>query len=328
VLAGLYPRVDESYRIVDAARIPKTFVAFDNRAIDNWHSILTEAELRGRVQNVVAAALKDYPDNVALQRAMQGELVHAKRPVLGRDVSWRTDLPVSKLETVLGSQSTLLPVHFLELDLKRARSVARVQLPDGTAGTGFLIEDDLFVTNNHVLPDADHARRATITFNYQLDLDGNRADAVDIPSSPDDGFATSAAYDWTLVRMQPGTNQTWGAIRLRRRTIAGVGYVNIIQHPQGGYKQLACYHNYLTASDDATVSYLTDTLPGSSGSPVFDSEWEMVALHQSGGWSSPDGDIGHDVTSQIGDLSRLADSHPNVGININRITDGVEQFFS
>jgi len=32
------------------------------------------------------------------------------------------------------------------------------------------------------------------------------------------------------------------------------------------------------------VQYLTDTLPGSSGSPVFDKDWRLVALHHSGGW--------------------------------------------
>ncbi|MGL4649089.1 MAG: trypsin-like peptidase domain-containing protein, partial [Caldilineaceae bacterium] len=30
--------------------------------------------------------------------------------------------------------------------------------------------------------------------------------------------------------------------------------------------------------------YLTDTLPGSSGSPCFNDRWEVVALHHSGGW--------------------------------------------
>lgn len=32
----------------------------------------------------------------------------------------------------------------------------------------------------------------------------------------------------------------------------------------------------------SSESYLTDTLPHSSGSPVFNSEWEVVALHHAG----------------------------------------------
>jgi V8-like Glu-specific endopeptidase len=32
------------------------------------------------------------------------------------------------------------------------------------------------------------------------------------------------------------------------------------------------------------VQYLTDTMPGSSGSPVFNDKWELIVLHHSGGW--------------------------------------------
>lgn len=31
------------------------------------------------------------------------------------------------------------------------------------------------------------------------------------------------------------------------------------------------------------VQYITSTLPGSSGSPVFNDSWEVVALHHAGG---------------------------------------------
>jgi V8-like Glu-specific endopeptidase len=37
------------------------------------------------------------------------------------------------------------------------------------------------------------------------------------------------------------------------------------------------------------LQYLTDTLPGSSGSPVFDRDWNVVALHHSGGWLAEPG---------------------------------------
>ena len=35
------------------------------------------------------------------------------------------------------------------------------------------------------------------------------------------------------------------------------------------------------------IRYETDTEPGSSGSPVFDNGWEIIALHHSGGDRAP-----------------------------------------
>ena len=61
-------------------------------------------------------------------------------------------------------------------------------------------------------------------------------------------------------------------------------FVNIIQHPGGLPKQIAIYHNIVVFADLGRVQYLTDTMPGSSGSPVFNNEWQVVAMHHSGGW--------------------------------------------
>ncbi len=56
--------------------------------------------------------------------------------------------------------------------------------------------------------------------------------------------------------------------------------VNIIQHPDGGPKMLALRNNLVTKSTKSDVCYLTDTKLGSSGSPVFNDQWTMVALHR------------------------------------------------
>ena len=37
-------------------------------------------------------------------------------------------------------------------------------------------------------------------------------------------------------------------------------------------------------ADDDKIQYLTNTMKGSSGSPVFNDQWEVVALHRKGGW--------------------------------------------
>jgi hypothetical protein len=36
-------------------------------------------------------------------------------------------------------------------------------------------------------------------------------------------------------------------------------FVNIIQHPDGGPKQITLYHNVITAVRDMLVQFLTDT---------------------------------------------------------------------
>ena len=61
--------------------------------------------------------------------------------------------------------------------------------------------------------------------------------------------------------------------------------VSIIQHPKGDPKQVALRKNEvikLPDDEDRFLHYQTDTNPGSSGSPVFNDSWEVVALHHSG----------------------------------------------
>jgi V8-like Glu-specific endopeptidase len=86
-------------------------------------------------------------------------------------------------------------------------------------------------------------------------------------------------------------------------------FVNIIQHADGLPKQIALYHNVVTYVNGNRVQYLTDTLPGSSGSPVFDSRWRVVAVHHSGGW--------------LTEPNSKHRYYRNEGININAVIQGL-----
>jgi endonuclease G len=68
---------------------------------------------------------------------------------------------------------------------------------------------------------------------------------------------------------------------------------NIVQHPDGRYKEVVLRENRLAARLDLVLHYVADTEPGSSGSPVFNNEWEVIALHHWGGpWrQSADGHV-------------------------------------
>lgn len=56
--------------------------------------------------------------------------------------------------------------------------------------------------------------------------------------------------------------------------------INILQHPRGAPLKVVLTQNRVTANmSDTRVHYLADTDDGSSGSPVFNDRWEVIALH-------------------------------------------------
>ena len=57
----------------------------------------------------------------------------------------------------------------------------------------------------------------------------------------------------------------------------------IIGHPAGGTLQLSLQDNALLDFEDRLLHYRTPTVGGSSGSPVFDDNWNLVGIHHAGG---------------------------------------------
>ncbi len=84
--------------------------------------------------------------------------------------------------------------------------------------------------------------------------------------APEPGLA---AYGWLPLIEDPG--------KLLVREA-----VTIIQHPNGEPKQLAVRNNQVVDELELFIPYQTDTDAGSSGSPVFNDQWEVVALRHSG----------------------------------------------
>jgi V8-like Glu-specific endopeptidase len=278
-LADLYPTIEESRRIVACAGLPRQMIAFHAASLINWFNILEYSE-RGESKSkaILDCALRDFPDHTILKALKNGEPPVRKAP----PVRWEAPVDAAQLEKITGAQSTLLPIAFLQVGLQVSRAVARIVRADGSSGTGFLVGGGWLLTNNHVLPTADDAKNAVAELNYQATPAG-----TDAPISEGDldgrRFHTSVANDWSLVGVDPAVEKEWGFIRLKPVTTAVNAFVNIIQHPGGGPKQIGLYHNTVVFAGGGRVQYLTDTLPGSSGSPVFNDAWEVVALHHSGG---------------------------------------------
>ncbi|HEX6718990.1 MAG TPA: serine protease, partial [Pyrinomonadaceae bacterium] len=191
---------------------------------------------------------------------------------------------------------------FLEAGAFAGKSVAKLFVPrfENTApamengkqrrtlGTGWLLTDQLVMTNHHVV----HFRKrgeAPAT-NADLLLQGkNTIVKFDYNTAEDDGEdvevekleAWDEELDFAILRLKNAVTRTPLRIEKRKVVFSEGIYVpvNIIQHPSGHPKRVALRNNLLTDADDKTIRYFTDTLTGSSGSPVFSDEWRVIGLH-------------------------------------------------
>jgi V8-like Glu-specific endopeptidase len=264
-------------------KLNPAFIGFSTKPIANWFNILENAKRHpGKVDAIVAAALKQFPEDETLKAAAR------RRPspvVKGPETrNWKGPTEGRQLEKIIGAISTLVPITYLEVGVIKARAVARVRLSDGSSGTGFLTKGNILITAHHVLPDVAQAASAVVQFNYQQTAQGLSAPMEEVKAAPGTYFRTDKDNDWTGVQLEGNPNEKWGALTLCKTDPRVGDHVNIIQHPAGGLKQISYSGNVVAYVGDGRLQYLTDTMPGSSGSPVFDKDWKVIAVHHSGGW--------------------------------------------
>ncbi|MFF4981202.1 endonuclease [Streptomyces sp. NPDC001046] len=193
------------------------------------------------------------------------------------------------LERLIG-RNNLTPVAFLEGGVQVSRSVGRVTVggPGGGHGTGFMVSPSLLLTNNHVLRGTEEASRSKVAFAFQDGVDGNPLVPAVFPLEPLRFFVTDRALDYSLVAVAPRSAQdeplsSFGRLTLSQaegKVVIGE-FVNIIHHPRGEPKQIALRENQIVDVLERFLHYESDTREGSSGSPVFNDQWEVVALHHS-----------------------------------------------
>lgn len=268
--------------MIDTAQMEATEERYRDRAEarDNRRRRVAE----GRVLEV------DEPERIAKRLARLG--VGTATGTQSARSTEAVSADVEVLERLIGT-SDLVGAGFLVKGASAARSVARVVIrtrPELIAGfgTGFLAAPGLLVTNNHVLADASTARHSQAEFDYQLGADGTLVPAVAFPLRPDVFFVTDRALDFTVVAVasEAGGRSLdefgWNPlIEVEGKVIVNEP-LNIVQHPNGEHKQLALRENRLVDLIENFLHYETDTAPGSSGSPVFNEQWEVVGVHHSG----------------------------------------------
>jgi hypothetical protein len=204
-------------------------------------------------------------------------------------------------EKVFGADS-FQTYEWYKIGIARCRAVARIgRVASQGHGTGFLIKgaelhknygsELLLLTNAHVVSDDPQViakygslrpNDAIVTFEA-LDKKIYKVARLLWTSPPHELDATVLQLDkavndpdiYPLAEILPD--------------IESSARVYIIGHPAGGTLSFSLQDNALLAHKDppGKIHYRTPTVGGSSGSPVFNRNWDLIGLHHSGDMTMP-----------------------------------------
>jgi V8-like Glu-specific endopeptidase len=248
-----------------------------------------------------------------LQAARQGHLELVNEP---GDVRRRVErLPGDAFtpEGIVDGDDSLWS-SFLAGGLRTTSAVARVAVlrpgqPPKPVGTAVLISDRLVLSNAHVFLDAETAAELTLEFDYEYTDSGIERSPTRAKLDPSGFFCIDEDLDFGVVALADASvaeeRHQVQLIESTAKVLLGER-LNVIHHPGGDRKRISIRANLLVSEDDKWLRYTSDTRSGSSGSPVFNDQWEMVALHH-GGIPDP---------KNLGDIDA---SSANEGARVSRI---------
>ncbi|WP_395807483.1 trypsin-like peptidase domain-containing protein [Archangium minus] len=185
-------------------------------------------------------------------------------------------------------------------------------------GTAWLLTPELAITNHHIIHARQDGEAAAARSDFELQAANARL-GFDFDSKAQVPVSVAVAklescdpgLDYAVLRL--AQRQTRRPLTVKTGLVAVGTPVNIIQHPLGQEKKVACRNNLVTASAPAELRYFTDTQQGSSGSPVLDDSWQVVALHRSS------------VCVENVSFQGKATAWVNVGVPMGRVLEHIRQ---
>ncbi|HKU90213.1 MAG TPA: DNA/RNA non-specific endonuclease [Steroidobacteraceae bacterium] len=242
-------------------------------------------------------------------------------------------------EALLGTND-LVEWNFLDRCMCVSRPVGRIVVPrpNGTLrATGFLIAPGVLLTNHHVLNDAGWAAMATIEFGYRYNIAGEIGQVEIFDLAPVSFFVADEALDFAAVAVAPRSRtgariEDFSFLRLHAETgkLTQGDFVTILQHPDGEPMQIALRENKVTEvdPDKPVIWYHADTAHGSSGAPVLNDSFQLVALHSSGRIRrDANGNFALRSGKFVASVDGLKDSdvvwEDNVGVRVSRLAPAI-----
>lgn len=195
----------------------------------------------------------------------------------------------SQCESSLASTSIIGPLDWIKFDETgdfpqnaNELAVAQIKIPASIAScTGFLINENTIMTNNHCISSAAKAINVTAIFRSES---GERTSFA-----CDEFITTNYKYDFSLVKCKGKPGKDFGWVGLSRQRSDEYSKIYLVQENCNYIGDPRCLINKYVSFGDVLGSQTTriyhdaDTLPGSSGSPIFlQGTHQVVAIHNAG----------------------------------------------
>jgi endonuclease G len=291
ILAGRYYKEDLIVGLLRQTKLSPADVSLNGPARQIWFSVLDTARDQARLREVVNAASGDAGIGTRIQELLEAEPVTAAPDgSVGVEAPaarpWMGPGDASGIERLLARATTLLDISFLARAARVAPAIARLRVSFAAGdyhGTAFRVGANHLLTNHHVLFDWEHAdekaKSVVAWFDYELDAAGELKKVFQLEADPDT-IVGDKDHDWAVVQMKEAPPEAYPILALGPKAPpAKDDRAYIIQHPNGGPKQIGLHRNLVSHVDGDVIQYLTDTENGSSGAPVFNERWEVIGLH-------------------------------------------------
>jgi endonuclease G len=304
--------------LVRAVGARPALINWDQPMTQVWDDVLSTLQRQAKLRDLLQYVI-DGPDAAVATRLRE---LTAPQPVTAAPAPAAGDVTMpgaqpGDYEKIIAAESTLLDISFLRRGFELAPAVVRLLVTlDGEQffGTAFRIGEDLLLTNHHVLyADSGHPATAVdIWFGYERTFDGQTKAHVSLPGQVGT-IAGDPVHDWAVIRIDGQVPADVPVMSLSGATPVRVDdRVYIIQHPHGGVKKIGMIHNVVRYIDDDVIRYWTDTESGSSGSPVFNEKWQLVALHHY--WVTDTTGTGTEIRNQGRRIERVVAGLAAAGI--------------
>lgn len=153
--------------------------------------------------------------------------------------------------------------------------------------SGFLIEPDLLVTNEHCIRSEENCSTMAALFGYRRSGTGTEF-GPQVHCAGWTAMQSSFELDLTVIRLTDAPGPEFGVVPLPDDPRSPEGPLTIVQHAGDFPQQVSIIDCAAVAApvagrvSDTDFTHTCDTAKGSSGSPVFDQDGVLVGVHHFG----------------------------------------------